>query len=142
MNHSIAIFLISDKARAITVSYDKIVEGQTPSTTMFKTLDQKIKPKDYVVVDTDTRHGMTVCQVVEVDVEPDFDSSVPVKWIIGVVDKADADEIKRQEDDAIARIKSAEKRKKREELRDALLADAGDAVKALPIYSAGKKASK
>lgn len=132
MNYSMAIFLISDKARAVLVTYE---EGENANKTLFKTLDPNIGIGDYVVVQTDTRHHMTVCKVVETDVEPDFDSSQQVKWIIGVVEKADFDELTNQENEAIARIKSAEKRRKREELRASLLADANGDLKALPIYS-------
>lgn len=132
MNYSMAIFLISDKARAVMVTYEA---GDNAPRTMFKTLDQSIKVGDYVTVQTDTRHHMTVCQVAETDIEPDFDSSATVKWIIGVVERADFDDLVRQENEAIARIKSAEKRRKREELRESLLADANGDLKALPIYS-------
>ncbi len=132
MNYSTAIFLISDQARAVNVTYEK--EEDAPKT-MFKTLDPNIKVDDYVTVPTDTRHKMTVCKVVEVDVEPDLETSREVKWIVGVVDTVDFDQIKSQEGDAIARIKSAEKTRKRKELRDALLADVGDGLTSLPIYS-------
>jgi len=132
MNYSTAIFLISDQARAVLVTYES--EDTAPKT-MFKTLDPDIKVDDFVTVPTDTRHNMTVCKVVEVDVEPDLESSTDMKWIIGVVNKADFDQIKSHEGDAIAKIRSAEKTRKRRELRDSLLADVGDSLKALPIYS-------
>lgn len=139
MNYSLAIFLISDAARAVMVTYE---DGDKADRTMFKTLDPEITTDDYVVVQTETRHHMTVCKVVETDVEPDFDSSRECKWIIGKVQKADFDDLKRQEDEAIQKIRSAEKRKKREELREALLADANGDLKALPIYTHGKGQEK
>ncbi len=132
MNYSTAIFLISDQARAVQVTYE---DDENASRTMFKTLDPNIKVDDFVTVPTDTRHKMTVCKVVEVDVEPDLETSREMQWIVGVVGTADFDQIKSQEGDAIARIKSAEKTRKRKELREALLADVGDGLKALPIYS-------
>ena len=132
MNYSRAIFLISDDVRAVNVTYED--EDDAPRT-MFKTLNQDIKVDDYVVVPTNTRHKMTVCKVVDVDVEPDLESSSELKWVVGVVDRANFEEITRQENDAIDKIKSAEKRRKREELRKALLADAEDEIKALPIYT-------
>lgn len=135
MNYSTAIFLISDKARAVMCSYEPVPEGQKPSTTLYKTFNADISVGDYVVVPTDSRHHMTVCRVEDVDVEPDFDTTKEVNWIIGVVNRADFDAIKSQEGDAIAKIKSAEKRRKREELRESLLADAEDDIKKLPIYS-------
>lgn len=135
MNHSMAIFLISDKARAMLVTYEPDQNGRQSERTMYKTLDPTIKVDDYVVVPTDTRHKMTVCKIVEVDVEPDFDSGQDMKWIVGNVSTADFDKIKSQEGDAIVKIKSAEKRRKREELRRDLLADADDGLKKLPIYT-------
>ena len=132
MNYSTAIFLISDAVRGVMVAYEA---DENAPLTFFKTLNSNIKVDDYVVVPTNSRHKMTVCQVREVDVEPDFDLREDVKWIIGTVDRADFEDIQAQESTAITRIQSAEKRKKREELRDALLADVGeDEIKALPVF--------
>lgn len=131
MNYSKAIFLISDEARGILVTYEN--RDDAPRT-LVKTLDPGISTGDYVVVETNTRHDMTVCKVVETDIEVDLDGSEQVKWIIGKVQTADYDDLVRQENDAIDRIKSAEKRKRRNELKKALLEDAEE-IKALPIYS-------
>lgn len=91
MNYTTAIFLISDQARAVNVTYES--DDDAPRT-MFKTLDPNIKVDDFVTVPTDTRHHMTVCKVVEVDVEPDLETSKEMKWIVGVVGTADFDQIK------------------------------------------------
>ena len=136
MNYTTAIFLISDRVRAIGVTYE--VAENSPMT-LFKTFDKDVKPDDYVVVPTGTRHGMTVCKVKAVDMDVDFESQTPMGWLIGRVSRADADEIERQEQAAIAQIKAAEKNKKRNELRESLLAVAGDGIKALPIYSVSAK---
>lgn len=139
MNYSTAIFLISDQARGVLVTYEKDENGKKSERTFFKTLNPKIKVDDYVVVPTNTRHHMTVCKVAEVDVEPDFSAPKDVEWIVGVVDPANFEDLKAQEADAIAKIKSAEKRRMREELREKLLADIGSDIKALPIYSSTEK---
>ena len=138
MNYSRAIFLISDEVRAVNVTYE---DDEDAPHTMFKTLDPNIAVDDYVVVPTNTRHRMTVCKVAETDVEPDLEASSDLQWIIGIVNRADFEDIKRQETEAITKIKSAEKRRKREELRKALLADAEDDIKALPIYTASDEAN-
>ena len=83
MNHSTAIFLINNDVRAIAVTYEKIdlakdttkmmkyqaaylSGGRLPDgAVVFKTMDTAIKVDDFVIVPTDTRHGMTVCKVVE-----------------------------------------------------------------------------
>ncbi len=133
MNYSRAIFLISDEVRAVDVTYK---EHDGAARTMFKTLDQDIKVDDFVVVPTETRHKMTVCKVAAVDVEPDLEDDKDIAWIIGIVSRSNFDDITRQENEAVAKIKSAEKRRKRDELREALLIDNGADLKALPIYTA------
>jgi len=131
MNYSRAIFLISDEVRAVNVTYEA---HDNAAKTTYKTFDRDIKADDYVVIPTDTRHEMTVCKVVEVDVEPDLESSADMKWIIGVVNRADFEDIKKQEDDAIQKIRVAERKRKRRELRETMIADFDDEIKKLPIY--------
>lgn len=140
MNYSTAIFLISDECRAVMAIYEADeLSGKKAARTMFKTLDPDVKVGDLVIVPTDTRHGMTVVKVTDVDVEPDLQTSADIKWVVDKIDADNFDNLKAQEDAAIASIKSAEKRKQREELRKALIADAADDLKALPIYTAGDK---
>ncbi len=139
MNYSRAIFLISDNARAVMCTYE--ADDDAPQT-MFKTLDPDIKVDDFVVVPTNTRHKMTVCKVMAVDVEPDLESSANIDWIVGVISRADFEAIKSQEDEAIERIKAAERRRKKAELRETLLKDAEQDLKALPIYTATDDSDK
>jgi len=136
MNLSTAIFLINSSARAVAVSYEVGPDGKgkTPFYT-FKTLDRETKVGDFVVIPTDTRHGMTIARVEEIDVEVDHDSAIDYKWVLDTVDLARAEDIKRQEAEALARIKSAEARAKREELARKLLADNPD-LTTLPIVDA------
>lgn len=133
MNYSRAIFLISDDVRAVECTYEA---GDDAPRTMFKTLNPTIAVDDFVVVPTNTRHRMTVCRVVAVDLEPDLESSSDIDWIVGVVNRADFEQITRQEAEAINHIKAAERRRKKRELRQTMLADAEDDIKALPIYTA------
>lgn len=128
MNYSTAIFLINNHARALKVTYE---DGANPE--IVKTLDQTIKLDDYVVVETDTRHKMTVVKVVETDVDFDLESSTKMRWIIGKVDTESFQMTLEREQEAIAAIKKAELRKKREDLRDNLLKDHLETVKSLPI---------
>jgi hypothetical protein len=125
LNHSTAIFLINKSVRAVVGIYEaqeKPGDKPVPRTT-FKTLDPTIKVGDFVLVPTGTRHLMSVNKIVEVDVEVDLESSVQMAWIISVVDKSEYDHVKRMEDNAISQIRSAEKRKKQDDLRAALLKD-------------------
>ena len=106
MNYSKAIFLLSDTARAVAVTYEDYEDADR---TLFKTLDPDIKVGDYVVVETGTRHHMTVCKVMETDIDLDLEDDVKIKWIVGVVHRADFEEITQQEENAIAAIKKAQK---------------------------------
>lgn len=128
MNYSKTVFLINDAARAVVCSYD----DRSCNDKTFKTLDPDIQEDDYVVVPTSTRHGFTCVKVVETDVNLDLDSSEQIDWIVGKVD-IDAHE-KRVYDEkkAINTVKSAEQRRKREELRESLKLDA-QAMQALSL---------
>ena len=130
MNYSTAVFLINKHVRAMHVTYE---EGDSAKRTIFKTLDPDIDEDDLVVVETDTRHGYTVCKVVEADIDIDFDTNEQIKWIVGRLDTHGHKQTLAQEKEAIKAIKSAELRQKRESLRDAMFADHVETLKALPI---------
>ena len=142
LNYTKAVFLISDDVRAINVSYEPAQPTShnpdvKPKMYTFKTVDKSIKVGDLVVVPTDTRHKMTVCRVEETDLEVDVeDDSVKLKWIIDKVNTKEHEKTLKLEQDCISQIRSANKAKKREELREALLKNMGeDNAKALPLYN-------
>jgi hypothetical protein len=124
MNYSTAIFLVNKSVRAIAGIYEDDDNGKRPvPKQIFKTLDPSISAGDFVLVPTNTRHKMTVNKVVEVDVDVDFDNATPMAWVIGVVDRTEFERTTKMEEQAIATIKSAEKRRRQDELRAALLKD-------------------
>jgi len=133
VNYTRAIFLISDDVRAVLATYEC---GDNAARTMFKTLDTEIKTDDYVVVPTNTRHEMTVVKVVAVDVEPDLEAGADLQWVIGVVNRVNFQQITNQENDAINKIKVAELKRKKRELRATMMEGFDDEIKALPIYTA------
>lgn len=139
MNYTRAVFLINDNVRAALCIYENEEENPKQKKITFKTFDQSLKEGDFVVVPTDTRHKMTVVKIV--DFMPSLDVDVKdmtnLEWIIGKVEKADYVKITQEEDAAINAIKSAQKRKEREELKAALLADSSSTLKLLPISSHG-----
>lgn len=141
MNYSTAVFLINDSVRALLCTYEA---EDNAKKTLFKTFDQSIGVGDYVVVPTDTRHKMTVVKVAEImdPLDVDLESSLPVAWIIGKINLHDYTQILAEEEAAIQKIKSAEKLKRRNELRDAMLADSANQIKALPIASHGDTTAK
>lgn len=137
MHDSTTVFLINDDVRAVKGRYWP--EGQTPSRDraneieIFKTFDQTISVGDKVVVETDSRHKMTVVEITEVDYDINFEADKDVRWVIQKVDKPAYDALIEQEREAIATVKSAEKRRKREELKAALFADKDAKIKALSL---------
>lgn len=128
MNYTTVVFLINKNVRAIACTYE---ENGTQET--FKSLDQSIMTGDFVVVPTSTRHKMTVVKVSGTDVDVDFDAPKPMEWVIGKVDRTAYNLTVSQEATAISAIKSAEIRKKRTDLSEALFADNVETLKALPI---------
>lgn len=136
MNYSTAVMLINENIRAIQTIYEPDEPGRKQPRTIFKTLDSSINTGDFVVVPTDTRHGMTVVEVVEVDVDVDFESNTPVKWIISKVEIEENNKILKEEEKWIEALKESEKRRKREEIKANMLAMYQDAkIDALPIAS-------
>jgi len=131
MNYSTAVFLINNDVRCVSAIYD---EGKTP--TLFKTLDPDLKKDDYAVVPTDTRFGFTIVKIVETDVDVDFDSQTQMRWIAGVFDRKAFDRIIELENKAIAAVRSAETRRKRDELREAMFKDHAETLKTLGLSSA------
>jgi len=132
MNYSSVIFLINKNVRAIAAIYEPDQEHKKSPRIIFKTLDATIGVGDYVLVPTETRHKMTINKVVEVDVEIDLESATKIDWVISTVDHQEFERVTKMEEKAIEQIKSAQKRKKQEELREALLKD-NEFLKALPI---------
>ena len=128
MNYSIAIFLINKDVRAIKCTYE---DGKDQ--TLFKTMDPNIKVDDLVVVETNTRHGMTVCKVIEVDIDLDFDMTKQVDWIVEAVNHEQHRDLVQQEQIAISKMQAAERRKRRAAMADALLADHDAEIRTLAI---------
>lgn len=141
MDSSKIVFLINDQVRLIKVSYEPhqhSMPGQTPpegvtNGYLFKTLDTTIQVDDFVVVETGTRHGMTVCKVLEVDLDVDFDDGQPLKWAYHRVDLELIREIREQEAEAIAAAKRAELKRKRNELRAGIFAEHSEMIAGLAL---------
>lgn len=116
MDDSKILFVINDSARAIEAIYEPGAKAER-----FKTLDPSIKVGDMAVVQSGTRHGMTVVQVTATDLDVDFDGPKYL-WIIQKIDKEGFQGILDKEGEAMTAVKQAELRKKREELRKAMFA--------------------
>lgn len=131
MNYSKAIFLINQNARSVMVVYDEVnVPGNKKM--MFKTLDASIKKDDLVVVPTTTRHNMTVCKVIDTDVDVDYDSPEEILWIVQKVDQESYKGTLAQEQVAIQIIRTSETKKKRADLAKVFLAN-NEELASLPL---------
>lgn len=134
MNLTTAVFLVNRDVRAIRVNYEPHESKQT----MFKTLDNKIKKDDFVIIPTGTRHGFTVGKVTEIDVTPDFDDATKVDWVVQRLDKEEYETILKQEAEAVDAIRKAEFNRRKTQLFDSMVsAEEAGMIKALPIYKNG-----
>lgn len=133
MNQSTLIFLTNQNARGIMVKYDP---EDTKRNRLFKTLDASIAVDDMVVIQTNTRYGMTVAKVEEVDVEVDVEMTEPVNWIVQKVDHKAWQNRKASEDAMISQVLDIHKRERRAELQKKLLGNANLAT--LPLSDTGQ----
>jgi hypothetical protein len=117
MNYSTAILIMNPDARCVKVIYEPDTAHTKAPRELFKTFDKTLKVDDYVIVPSNTRHNITTCKVVEVDVDDWMDTTKTINWIIGTVNMADAEKVKAWENSAIEALKDAEKRKRRRELQ-------------------------
>ena len=135
MNYSTAVMLINENIRAVKVIYES--EEKNPSQThyLFKTLDTQIEVGDLVTIPTDTRHGLGVVKVTEVNVDVDFESGTQIKWIVDRVSTENNERILVEEKEWIDALIISEKRRKKAELRESLVDTYGDDLEKLPIAS-------
>jgi hypothetical protein len=123
VNPEMAIFLADipgAPVRCLEVVYDP---RKPHEKTLCKTFDQTIKIDDYVVVQTDERHNMTVCKVVRVDIQPSLRSSDRCRWILSKVDMDAHERNLTGEQHLLNVMHSAEIRKEREEMRKTFMGD-------------------
>lgn len=135
INYSTAICMVNKNVRGVRVNYD----GSTAKEYTFKTFDDTLKEDDLVLVPTDTRHGYTVCKVVEVNVDLDQESDIKYKWVVGKVDLTAFNEIIKQEEQVIAAVKEAIIAKKRDDLAQAFGLVNSLKLQALPLVTATAK---
>ena len=140
MNYSTAVMLINEKIRAVKVIYEH-EDNKHQTKYIFKTLDETIDVGDFVTIPTDTRHKMTVVKVVEVlntDVDIDFEDTKEIKWIIDKVGTENSDYILEEEKKWIEELKKSEKRKKTQDLKknmEEMWEDAGVSTMAIANMS-------
>ena len=133
MHNSMILFLINDSARAVKVQYDP--DDSRAKLGTFKTMDPTIQVDDMVVVQSGTRYEMTVARVVEVDVDIDYDASTDIKWVVQRIDAEAFKEVQTHERTAITTVQTAERDRKRKELRAAMFDNHMDAINTLQIAS-------
>lgn len=128
MNNSTIVFLINDDVRAIAAEYEE--DGTRE---IFKTFDHSIEVDDLLVVESGTRHNMTVVKVKEVDIELDFDTPTKIRWVVQRIDQKNHKTVLANEAEAISAVQSAERNRKRQELRDSIFKDHKDKMETLKL---------
>ena len=134
------IFVTNENVKGLLAIYDfePADKPNTAKRTFFKTLDDTIAVGDYLVVPSGTRHRMTTVKVVEIDVECDLADQTPVEWVIGRIDRRAYETLITREGEMLNVIRSAEKKKMRDELKAAVFADVPeDQIKTLAIANMG-----
>lgn len=122
--------LLNGALHTVRVSYDESVKNQH---TIKKTFISDLKPGEFVIVQTSTRYNATVCKVVEVDVEVDFDSDTPIGWVFGRVDMATLEKLCAEEERILNVIRNAELAERRLKLKNTVLAQLGDTLPQLTV---------
>lgn len=118
MNLTAAVMLVNRAVRPVRVLYDpESAKGYNPEQ-LFKTLDD-LKEGDMVVVQTGTRHGLTVAKVVEFDFAVDFEKPGEWRWAVKF-DKASFDKVLEVEKQIIGQVAKARENKARAELQAAM----------------------
>ena len=98
--------------------------GDGKKGTLFKTFDPDVDIGDLIVVPTDTRVGLTVCVVSEVDVDVDFKhGSETAHWIVDVVDPSSYSDVVEKERQALRTMRQAELHQQREDMANAMFAN-------------------
>lgn len=124
MHSSRKVFLLDNEPRCVLATYDKDNDNyKKAKRTEFKTFDDTVEVDDLVVVKTDTRHGYTVVKVVEVDVEPELDSSEEINWVVSKVDTVAYAGIVKHERSFLDAAAKAEKKRRKAQLKADFLAD-------------------
>lgn len=133
MDNSKIVFLINDQVRLIRVTYEPGTPEAEKQAYSFKTFDQTIQVDDYVVVETGTRHGLTVCKVTAVDLDVNFDDGIALKWAFQRVDTDAIESIRRAETEAITAAARAELKRKRAQLREGIFAEHAELLSGLEL---------
>lgn len=138
-NKTLAIFLISSECRAMLGIFeaDEPASNKLAKRELFKTFDKNIKPGDLVMTETNTRHKVSVIKIVEADVEVNFHAQEACRWIIAKVDMAEHDRILSQENEFLTKLRAAELRKERDDMKKALFAEYSAELENLPLIQQG-----
>lgn len=122
MNPSLYSFLAEPSCRAVKVEYDpdSKLNNNYNICRLYKTLDPTISVDNLVVVPTETRHGFTVCKVVEVDLQVNYNGNDEYRWVLGKVDKAAYDALLDQDKAVKSKIGKIEENKIKRELMEAM----------------------
>lgn len=134
VHNSAIVFLINDDVRAVKACYE---DHAAPD--VFKTMDTNIKVDDILVVQSGTRHELTIVKVTEVDVEPDLHTTKPIKWVVSKVETSDLKTMLAEEGNAILTVQKAERQRKKDELRQTMFGGHTDDINTLKLANLGSE---
>lgn len=122
MHDSRKVFLLPPEKAPVCIraTYDPDKEYEAAE---FKTFMTDLEVGEKIIVTSDTRHGFTVCEVLEIDVEPTLNDSSKIHWAVNRFDTTDHENIIKGEKDFLAVAKKAELAKQREQMRETMMGD-------------------
>jgi hypothetical protein len=133
MHPSKIVFLINDDVTAFTGVYDPQATNEKPR--MFKTMIPDLAVGDMVVVQSEARHGFSVVSVKELNVEPDIESSEEIRWAFHKIEQAAIKELTDMEAAAITQVQIAERKRRKEKLREAMFGGQEDVLENLKLVN-------
>lgn len=136
-NLSTAIFLVNDQVRLVRAKYEPDDHNRTGESKAYdwKTFDHSIKKDDIIVVPSTTRWGYTTAKVIEVDVDPQFESGIEYKWLVGKADLEGHKALIEQEKVLTEKVHNTQMKKRRLELRKDIIADNNGELDDLPMVT-------
>ena len=116
-------FLADEGVTAVNVTFDRFGKQY-----MYKTNLKGIKEGDIVLVPSGSTHfdhngsrlPIGTAEVVEIDAEVDYDSTIPLKWLVGKVDLSHYDQTLAADEKLMTQVVKVEKEVKKRQLKEAL----------------------
>lgn len=134
MNYSTAVLLVSEQVKAIGVKFGTSGGSLSGKEYVYKTTED-VELGDLVLVQTDDNiYSYKVVEVTNLDPEVPFEGDRKIKWIVQKVDLTLRETNEEREAEVVEKVMQANKKSKREQLRDMLMASVSDEDKKLLTF--------